>query len=263
MGMNEHDYPAPLSELLTLGKPSDRRHWPDYLSAGFGSEHIPDLIRMAQDEDLHWADSDSTEVWAPVHAWRVLALLHADAAIEPLVDLLDRVDDYDDDWVNEDLPVALGVLGPAAVPALREGLANSDRGLWARVAMTSSLSEIGQKHPKARSACVAALAGQLERFAEMDPILNAFLISALVDLNAKEAAPVIEMAFAANQVDLSVMGDWQDVEIYLERGDYLSRFDHVGPLSGPPAQKPGRNDPCWCGSGIKYKHCHLRVNQNR
>ncbi|MCC7493314.1 MAG: SEC-C domain-containing protein [Fimbriimonadaceae bacterium] len=21
---------------------------------------------------------------------------------------------------------------------------------------------------------------------------------------------------------------------------------------------PGRNEPCWCGSGKKYKHCHLR-----
>ena len=25
----------------------------------------------------------------------------------------------------------------------------------------------------------------------------------------------------------------------------------------PPAVKPGRNDPCWCGSGKKYKKCHL------
>jgi hypothetical protein len=24
-----------------------------------------------------------------------------------------------------------------------------------------------------------------------------------------------------------------------------------------PAQKPGRNDICWCGSGKKYKKCHL------
>ncbi len=24
-----------------------------------------------------------------------------------------------------------------------------------------------------------------------------------------------------------------------------------------PAQKPGRNDPCWCGSGKKYKKCHM------
>jgi tetratricopeptide (TPR) repeat protein len=24
-----------------------------------------------------------------------------------------------------------------------------------------------------------------------------------------------------------------------------------------PGRKPGRNDPCWCGSGKKYKRCHL------
>ena len=24
---------------------------------------------------------------------------------------------------------------------------------------------------------------------------------------------------------------------------------------------PGRNDPCWCDSGKKYKHCHLRHDQ--
>jgi len=24
-----------------------------------------------------------------------------------------------------------------------------------------------------------------------------------------------------------------------------------------PAVKPGRNDACWCGSGKKYKKCHL------
>jgi tetratricopeptide (TPR) repeat protein len=30
----------------------------------------------------------------------------------------------------------------------------------------------------------------------------------------------------------------------------------------PPAnQRPGRNDPCWCGSGKKYKQCHLRSDK--
>jgi len=24
-----------------------------------------------------------------------------------------------------------------------------------------------------------------------------------------------------------------------------------------PEVTPGRNDPCWCGSGRKYKKCHL------
>ena len=23
---------------------------------------------------------------------------------------------------------------------------------------------------------------------------------------------------------------------------------------------PGRNDPCWCGSGKKYKQCHMKAD---
>ncbi|MBS1856331.1 MAG: SEC-C domain-containing protein [Acidobacteria bacterium] len=30
--------------------------------------------------------------------------------------------------------------------------------------------------------------------------------------------------------------------------------------SGP---KLGRNDPCWCGSGKKYKKCHLASDEAR
>jgi preprotein translocase subunit SecA len=26
-------------------------------------------------------------------------------------------------------------------------------------------------------------------------------------------------------------------------------------------KRPGRNDPCWCGSGKKYKHCHMRQDK--
>jgi|GEM_PF-1429793 len=25
----------------------------------------------------------------------------------------------------------------------------------------------------------------------------------------------------------------------------------------------GRNDPCWCGSGRKYKHCHMAADARR
>jgi hypothetical protein len=33
------------------------------------------------------------------------------------------------------------------------------------------------------------------------------------------------------------------------------------PPTAPRTSKPGRNDPCWCGSGKKYKRCHLAVDQ--
>jgi SEC-C motif len=28
-----------------------------------------------------------------------------------------------------------------------------------------------------------------------------------------------------------------------------------------PARRPGRNEPCYCGSGKKYKHCHLAQDE--
>jgi len=34
-------------------------------------------------------------------------------------------------------------------------------------------------------------------------------------------------------------------------------------LTGTQEQKvlPSRNDLCWCGSGIKYKRCHLEKDE--
>ena len=62
--MAEPSYPFPVSKLLTLGDCHQMRGWPDYLRLGLAPEHIPDLIRMALDDELHWYDSDSAEAWA-------------------------------------------------------------------------------------------------------------------------------------------------------------------------------------------------------
>jgi len=210
-----YDYAPPVSELLSLGDPRQRLNRVDYLALGLTEEHVPELIRMMQDEDLNWADGESAEVWAPLHAWRALGALRAEAASEPLVALLPRIDDYDDDWVMEDLPDIFAQIGEPAVPALGVFLADDRYGLWARVTAASSLGAIGQAHPGAREVCVAALNTQLAHFNTMDEELNSFIVSALVDLKAVEAAPVMEQAFAADKVDISVLGDWEDAQIAL------------------------------------------------
>lgn len=207
------EYPAPVSKLLTLGEAERRNAWPNYLELGLGMEHIPDLIRMALDEELNSASSKSDEVWAPLHAWRALAQLRAEAAIEPLLNLFRRVDQHHDDWVLEDLPDAYGVIGPAAIPALAAYLADSSHGLFARIATATALKEIGTRHPESRAAAVAALTGQLERFAQSDPSLNGSLLADLLDLDAVESAPVIERAFAAGAIDEMIAGDWEDVQV--------------------------------------------------
>jgi SEC-C motif len=41
----------------------------------------------------------------------------------------------------------------------------------------------------------------------------------------------------------------------------------MGALAGKDTEasvaKPGRNDECWCGSGRKYKKCHLPEDEKK
>jgi preprotein translocase subunit SecA len=44
----------------------------------------------------------------------------------------------------------------------------------------------------------------------------------------------------------------------LQRGDETLGVSSAasGPAQSPDGQRLGRNDPCWCGSGKKFKRCH-------
>ena len=163
-------YSSPVSELLTLGDCRDFREWPNYLDLGVSSEHIPELIEMATDKELNWADSESLEVWAPVHAWRALGQLRAVAAIEPLLQLFHELEDSD--WVSDELPEVYGMIGREAIPALARYLDDASHGLWPRVTAAFSLERIGAGDPSARDECFTILSRQLERFTKNDPTLG-------------------------------------------------------------------------------------------
>ncbi len=37
----------------------------------------------------------------------------------------------------------------------------------------------------------------------------------------------------------------------------------MAPEEDPARPETGRNDPCWCGSGVKYKKCHLAEDEKK
>ncbi|HXW00060.1 MAG TPA: hypothetical protein VEC93_16690, partial [Anaerolineae bacterium] len=122
----------------------------------------------------------------------------------------------------------------AAIPALALFLADNRHGLWARVTAASSLGKIGEQHLQARDAAVAALVNGLKDFKTQPEELNGFIISYLVDLKAVEAAPSMEQAFAADKVDISIQGDWEDTQIELGLLDErLTPQPHYVWLSAP------------------------------
>ena len=249
--MTRSDYSEPVSILLNLGDSGDGA-WPDYGAMGLGAEQIPDLIRMVEDEDLHWADQDSLEAWAPVHAWRALGQLQSEEAVEPLVKLLGRIDRYQDDMVSDELPEVLGMIGVAGVPRLSDYLVSPLEGLHAREAAADSLVQIGLHYPEARDDAVAALSRALEDYPSQDSTLNAFVIGSLIELGAAEMGPLMERAFDAGCVDLSIIGDWEEVRVELGLPEEpQAPPEEEGWLPGSPLERPRPQKQT--GSGLQRK----------
>lgn len=208
-------YSPPVDQLLTLGEADLRKPtWSDYRQLGLSAADVPDLIRMMTDMDLHRADLNSTEIWAPIHAWRALGQLRAEAAVEPLLNLLIEFEDEDFDWLTSETPRVMSLIGPAAIPALATYLRNPING-FSRATASESLEQMANDHPTTRDMVVSILTDALNHFDENDPDLNGFIIASLIELNAVEAAPVMERAFEAMAVDPMIAGDWHDVQVDL------------------------------------------------
>ncbi|MDZ7957845.1 MAG: hypothetical protein RMY34_08045 [Aulosira sp. DedQUE10] len=212
--MTQVSYPPPVDRLLSYGDCRNYQEWPNYVvELGLGTEQIPDLIQMIVDQELRWAESDSAEVWTPIHAWRALGQLRAEDAIAPLLTLLEELEDVD--WVSSEMPRVFEMIGPVSIPALSAYLADFQYHIYARTTVADCLSHIGQHYPAARTDCVNAIAQQLELFASNHAEFNAFLISNLISLKAVESAAIIEQAFAAKCVVPFIAGDWGDVQVAL------------------------------------------------
>jgi hypothetical protein len=203
-----------VDRLLALGDPEYGSSWPDYVNRfGLTAQHVLDLIRMATDPELNLGDPESDGVWAPVHAWRALGQLRAEAAVEPLLRMLTD-EESDDDWAFEELPVVLGMIGHAALPALETTLTDVSVDQYARAAVARALTHIAKDHPETRDHVIALLGRELERPGN-EPELCGLILGSLLDLKAVEAAPVIERAFAAGRIEEGIAGDWPYVQYEL------------------------------------------------
>lgn len=207
-------YQPPVSQLLSFGDCRDIPLETDYIQKfGFTEEHIPDLIRMAIDPELNWAYSDTLEVWAPIHAWRTLGQLRAEAAVKPLLSLMDEL--KESDWYTEELPTVLAQIGPVTLPHLIAYLANPRYNSHQRGIITESIALIGKQYPEYRDECVQILTRRLADYKSNPHELNGWIVCCLMDLQAVESASVIEAGFAADAINPFIAGDWNEVQVEL------------------------------------------------
>jgi hypothetical protein len=254
---------------------------PDLLQAilDHGEAAVAPLMAILDDQD------------SPAHEYaaQLLVSLKAQQAILSIARLFH--------WYEFDiLEVYADVLGAFGPPALDAALSLiTDPQLdWYQHAMASEAAKQaagGDPVLQARVAAVlreqlANLIARAGTFTDDDYDAVGWLISDLADLADPEARPLIDAAFAADLVGETIINQ-NDVERIYRRqepmrpglGDWLAHYraDYaarqaalkreirraalpqprmVTPTGAAP--KPGRNDPCWCGSGKKYKQCHLK-----
>ena len=211
------DFSEPVSVLIQLGEdPARQRELPNYLDLELTKEHIPELIRIVKDIEIFMPDEDIgeyAEVYAPIHAWRALGQLKAEEAIPALVDLVIQTADWELDWVMEEIPDVMALIGPACISALADYVKQKEKTEWTTAVMSGALSEIGKMHPESRDVCVAALEEGLKNYEVNDPYVNASFIADLAGLNASESDELVRQAFERERVSLAMAGDYEDFQV--------------------------------------------------
>ena len=202
-----------IQTLLTLGQPSER-HWPDYLSQfNFTATDVPALINLFADEKINKLPGERPEVWAPVYAWRILGQLTSVEAIEPIINSFDSL--CHDDYALSELAKVIGMIGPAAIPALTYHWQKTGKDEFSYVMAMDALCEIAKQHPETRDQVISIYQSYMAKPFTTAHSLNGLLMACLLDLKATEAIEAIRQLFALGCVDMSCAGDLEDVEIDL------------------------------------------------
>lgn len=205
-------YPPPVNRLLTIGAADYHctpETWLNYPAEyQLGATDIPALLKMASDHELWELSPEEPRAWAPIHAVRALGQLKAEEAIGLLVELDQRFPE--DDWLSNSLPSVFAMIGPTAVPALWAAYdeAHGDES-W-RFGSIEALEAIAKQYPSECPNIIAGLIRRLENYATQSADINGFLIDSLVELDARDAVPLMRQVYEAKRID-SMYSTWHEV----------------------------------------------------
>ena len=247
----------------------------DYKKFGFNEEDIEELIRLSLDTRYlisnygFTEEQEETLYFAGVHAINVLTELKAVEAIEPLIDRM-VFENGENDYASESLVAFLGDIGEASIPYLKILLliTEEERDLLSVFdAFERMMKNNSKLEEKIEEVLIAYIAKE-----NHEPTNLASAISLLLDRTQDKHIELIRETFNTKEVDFNWRGDLEDIEIDLglrkereterpknklqkliEAYEMEDKYEPLLPIEVEP--KIGRNDPCPCGSGKKYKKC--------
>jgi hypothetical protein len=268
-------------------------HLPEVLRSailGHGQDAVPALLAILEDEELAIEEPPDGS-WAPNHAAALLGELRAIDAIGPMLRVLAETDPFES--IHDAVMQALAAMGAVAVePLLQAHAEESEPDL--RADLASVLGSTGVRDDRILAALVDALphdpegiAADLAKYGDskaLPALSRAFdeyeyeyddaplaaqvlgdLQRSIEGLGGSLTASQVKQLDHAKGLIEQLRKEWRTAAaaVAAEPGSSEEWRGTATPIE--PARRvvrPGRNDACWCGSGTKYKKCHLQSDED-
>jgi len=219
-----------ITQLIHLPAPKNQHLYYQEHAPDINNDDAANLLRLCKAE--HFTDDyllvvekkadregDQTNYFekynhVQVHAWRALAQLKNPDHISEFIQLLEQEEFYTNATFVEDFQSIMSeVYGSVALEPLGKYLFNSTNPANPSCVIVQTLEEMGYI-PQARKRIIG-LFNQYLSFLPYSRQVNAHIINALTNLEAKETLPNIRNIFSAHLVELPICGDLDSCEIDL------------------------------------------------
>jgi hypothetical protein len=258
-------------------------------------EHKEGLIPRLLDaldyiaDNVEWLMEEEPDYYLHVYAMYLLAQFREQRAFPKLVRLLwadnDTLDFYMGDILTEDYKKILCSTYNGDIGLLRDVIENKSYDEYARNTAMQAYAYIVRDGHLSRREMTDYVRGLVNNCLENDDTeLANTVIDVIINEHIFELIPDAQKLYDEDMVDSFVSGTYDnfinfifdyrypDMEIYID--DTVAELQHwacyktkpkpsprTAPVPTQAAEKPqkkiGRNDPCPCGSGKKYKKCCL------
>ena len=255
------------------------------------NESLSYIIEIAQNDKYWFPEDGEYPSWTPVCALHLLSVIGGPEAIDAFINSVKEYYDDTADWITNDMPAILANFGIEAFDNVRELLLDKEVDHFVRADAARALFLISEKYPEAREKSIKTLRDAIS--SENDEVARSCFMYELVHFKDHDSLPFIEFYFKNDMIDNGLMdlGDALDyyygngsdfnslsntmakdsLDIFKDSPDNFYRNRNQGKYIISKKSNPqlttknmlkkevGRNDPCPCGSGKKYKKCCLKI----
>ncbi len=244
------------------------------------------LRKLIQDGH-YWYINGPGDTWSPIHAIHILALIKSNDALALLLDTIRFKGEDLDAWLTESVPALLVAFGEEAIEKLKEFSQDETLEAFARGTVSSALTALAKKFPSHEADIKSHLIKLLK--ATRDDIFAGLIADDLASFHDPSLKMEILKAFLNDKIDRTIVSkdeinatiegvyaDMDNNEFKMHTEDPINHssrenIEHLHLIYSedeeddnfeleeketmPKKEKIGRNDPCPCGSGKKYKKC--------